>query len=217
LNIPGSLANIPAVNAAGSGRLDPSGFTGGVQAGYNWQAGKTVFGVEADFNAFNLKSSRTTAFALPFGGFPGGVVVGSSIATDWLFTARGRIGWAASNALLIYVTGGLAMANLKVGNSYTDFAIGGGVVTGIEAASANSLRTGWTIGGGLEWALNRNWSVKAEYLYVDLGSASVSGNITAPILVPTIANPIAVSTDLTAHIARVGVNYRFGGPVVARY
>jgi outer membrane immunogenic protein len=199
---------VAPVNAAGIQTINPSTFTGGVQAGYNWQAGSIVFGGEVDFNSFHLNGrASTTALYLP--NAPGTFTVTSAANTDWLLTARGRLGFAANN-WLFYATGGLAVTNLKGDFTFAD----DGVPPGIEAASISKTKLGYTVGGGVEAGLWGNWSVKAEYLYVKFSSESVVGFI--PILGGT-NNPFTHTIDLKAHVARVGLNYRFGGPVVARY
>ena len=111
----------------------------------------------------------------------------------------------ATPNLLIYATGGLALTTIKVANSFRD-AVGGGPAFGADSNS--DLKVGWTIGGGAEWMLTRNWTVKAEYLYVDFGRVSASANVTDGLLPP--ANSLlTTSSDLTAQIMRVGINYRF--------
>ncbi len=194
------------VAAAGTGSMSRTGFTGGVQAGYNWQINSLVLGAELDVGAFDVGGSRAVSQLTVTGGLavPGGTVytVASALDTDWLFTARGRIGWAFGNALL-FATGGLAVTNVEASHSYVDTNVNG-PATG--AWRASETRTGWTIGGGFEWAFARNWSVKAEYLYLDFGSITASGLVTQP---GGYVHAISTTTDLTAHIARAGVNFRF--------
>ncbi len=197
--------NAAAVAAAGTGPLSATGFTGGVQAGYNWRYNNVVLGVETDFDAFHLNASRTVSGLYPatFNASAGQTfTVGSSFSTDWLFTFRGRIGWATPDWLL-YATGGLAVTNLKVANTFSDTngAIGGG--------SASSDKVGWTVGAGVEHKLGQHWSVKAEYLYLNFGSVTANGVITNPGFGPGYAQGINTASDLTAHVARVGVNYQF--------
>jgi outer membrane immunogenic protein len=192
------------IAAAGTGSMSGSGFTGGLQVGANWQSGNAVFGAEADFGAFHIKASRQVSEASEIIGIPGtSFAVTNSASTDWLFTARGRLGWAFGN-LLVYATGGLAVTDLHTNNTYTD-------TTPIGSAASwggTTNKAGWTVGGGLEWALSRNLSVKAEYLYLKFDSVNQAGVIVNP-FASGYANAIATSTDLTAHIARAGVNYRF--------
>jgi hypothetical protein len=85
--------NQAVVQASGTGSLSPKGVTGGIQAGYNWQTGHLVYGAELDFGAFSLKGSRagTSAYVANAPGVP--FTTSSSVETDWLFTARGRLGW----------------------------------------------------------------------------------------------------------------------------
>jgi outer membrane immunogenic protein len=130
------------------------------------------------------------------------------VQTDWLFTLRGRLGWATPTWLL-YVTGGLAVTGLKVGGTFA--------APIPFDATANISRTedklGFAVGAGAEWALSRNWSLKAEYLFVDFGMVTASGFATGSGIV--FGNPfaasqaISTSADLVAHMARVGINYRF--------
>jgi outer membrane immunogenic protein len=96
------------------------------------------------------------------------------------------------------------VTNIKQGNFYVDN------VSGSEAANSQNVRAGWTVGGGLEWGLNRSWSVKAEYLYMDFGSVTTQGFISST-LVAGIANGLSVSSHLSVQTARVGLNYRLGG------
>lgn len=194
-----------AVTAATNGRLNSSGFTGGGQAGYNYQTGNFVLGVEADFDYLGLRRNTSTVF--PFPSTPGAFfTVQNSMSTDWLITARGRIGFAANN-WLFYATGGLAVTNERF--SQTNLFLAPFVST----STFSDTRLGWTVGGGAEYALNKNWSIKGEYLYADFGTVSTTG-----VLTPAFAGSVIGNTfHLTTNIGRVGVNYKFGGPVVAAY
>lgn len=202
-----------AVNTATSPRLKSNGATGGIQAGYNWEDQHAVFGIEADFDAFHLRGNTTSTVAFP-STLPGGVAFPpttfftptASVSTDWLFTGRGRLGWA-NDHWLIYATGGVAVTNVKVNQSIALLA----PFTFNESIS--STRVGWTVGAGFEYAVDRNWSVKAEYLYLDFGTISGAATLTPAFAGLTFSN----TTRLTANLGRIGVNYRFGGPVVAKY
>ncbi len=117
---------------------------------------------------------------------------------------RGRLGWLYRPNLLFYATGGAAFTRLEVKLSYSD----GNGVTG--AGSASAIKTGWTIGGGAEWALNNHWSVKAEYLYLDFGSVTAHATVGVPAGIKGAeSSTISTTGDLTAQIARVGINYKF--------
>ena len=113
-------------------------------------------------------------------------------------TARARFGYAVNN-LLFYGTGGYAAAGTEAGVKDAN--------TGALLASATGTRSGWTAGGGLEWGFAPNWSAKFEMLYMKFDSVAFN-TIQAE-------GPRTVQLDDT--IARFGINYRFGGPVVARY
>jgi outer membrane immunogenic protein len=208
-----SVTSVPAIASVGNQRINSSGFTGGLTAGYNWQVGSAVLGIESDFNYFGVKGSTSGTGLYP-GFAPAGFTVNSSVSSDWLFTLRGRAGVLVTPGFLLYGTGGLAIANVKSNFLFTDT-----FDTASESASISTTRYGWTAGVGGEYALINGWSVKAEYLYVDLGRASTtSTNLTSG--VPLVAWPVNVfthSVDLRSNIVRVGLNYKFGGPVGAGY
>jgi outer membrane immunogenic protein len=149
----------------GSIGLSDSGFIGGGQIGYNWQAGpSSVLGVEADFDGTSAKSSTTAAFPAAF---PGDATVYNR-ELDTLGTVRGRLGFLSSPGPLWYATGGLAYGETKIGPAFT-------CATCSPSGTANqssNTSVGWTLGGGVEWKVAPAWSVKAEYLYVDLDSQS---------------------------------------------
>jgi outer membrane immunogenic protein len=205
--------SVPAIGLVGAQSINRSGFTGGLTAGYNWQASNFVFGLESDFNYFGLKGATTGSGLYPCCA-PTGFTVTSSTSSDWLITARARAGVLVTPALLLYGTGGLAVANVKGAFLFTDT-----FATAAESAAINTTKVGWTAGAGAEYALMNGWSVKAEYLYVDLGRVSTtSTNLTAfPPPIPFPTNVFTHSIDLRSNIVRVGLNYKFGGPVVAKY
>src|SRR6266550_1919454 len=193
--------------ASTSQRMD--GILGGLQAGYNWQSGRAVFGLETDIQATDQKGSSS-----PFGFIPGtpdipGTPSISSIVTyqnklPWFGTFRGRLGFTPADRWLLFVTGGLAYGEVTTSETLN---VNGAVV----AFSTDRTKVGWTVGGGVEAALWGNWTGKLEYLYIDLGTVNNTLIGIAPI------TPVATSSRVTDQIVRVGLNYRFGGPVVARY
>jgi outer membrane immunogenic protein len=159
------------------GSFDVAGFLVGGTAGYNWQAGQFVFGLEGDYAWTNIDGS--TGAACP---------TGCQTSNGWLATVRGRIGYAFDR-FLPYVTGGLAIGDIKTSQP--------GFVGG------HDTNVGFSVGGGLEFAISMagNWTVKAEYLYVDLGKFNCGlgcGNG---------LNPDNVS--FSTHLVRGGVNFRF--------
>ena len=191
---------------SGTGRLSPRGFTGGVQAGYNLQSGILVFGAEADFGAFRLAESAVATGLFPFTFLGNQYTLTETMKTSWLATVRGRLGVSVMQHVLLYATGGVAFSEFKFTSSYSDNAIGFGFPGGSGFGGKSDTRTGWTAGGGVEWLLDRNWSIKAEYLYVDLGSM----NVLVPVSnTAAFTQTMQVNADLTAQIARLGLNFRF--------
>ena len=173
------------------------------------QFGNTVFGIEGDVNAFSLSASRYASVSPPFTNPVGQIVtVGTTLDTDWLATIRGRLGYAVTPMTLLYVTGGGALTSLKVSNSISDNAASLGFTTGSGGANHSEIKLGWTIGGGAEFALDSHWTLKAEYLYVDFGAVSVNSTFTSP-GTSRGANSFGSQADLTANIARMGLNYKF--------
>lgn len=154
-----------------------NGFIGGGQLGYNWQINSFILGVEADLQYSAQKRSESTTFL--------GTVVTGEAKVPWFGTARGRLGYAF-DSIMIYGTGGFAWTNLKA--SATALGV---------TASTETTKTGWTAGAGVEWMFMPRWSVKAEYLYVDAGTTSLS------------VAGITASGKLKDNIGRVGINYHF--------
>jgi outer membrane immunogenic protein len=159
--------------------LSGAGVIGGGQIGANYQVGSWVFGVEGEFSGTSLRPSDTDA-----AGFQ------HSTSVDWTSTVTGRLGYAWNRAL-IYGKGGVAFADER--DTITS-------PLGVSASTGNQTRTGWTAGGGVEYALDRNWSAKIEYDYLGLGTQSV------PATLPGGA-PGSVNLNIQKVIA--GVNYRF--------
>jgi outer membrane immunogenic protein len=187
----------PAIgfDALESYKISPAGFLGGAQLGYNWQTGIWVWGLETDFQGTSQRDSVCVLTCSNNGLFNG--IVTQTL--PWFGTARGRFGVAVDRSLL-YVTSGLAYGEVQTNVRETD-----GIP--ITTARANRVKSGWTVGGGIESALVGNWTAKVEYLYVDLGSQTLS-------FVDAFGPPgaIAVTADAKDHIIRAGLNYRFGGP-----
>ena len=198
-----ALGNAVAANMGGA--FTGSGLTFGGQLGYNWQVGLAVFGLEADGGYFNFNASRTVSGPATYRGDPTKTYVAtSSVDSDFLFTFRGRSGATFGN-LLAYATGGLAVTRLNVGHTFSDNTI----IPNSGTWGSSSTRVGWTIGGGLEYALGNNWSVKAEYLYLNFGKVTSTGAITGSVPPIGYSNAISTTTDVTAHTARAGINFKF--------
>ena len=203
-----SNGNIASIENSASGRDRSRAFTGGVQLGANQRFNQILLGAEVDFGAFDMNGSRG-AGPIEYPTFPGLAYTASvSYSTDWLLTARGRVGWLAAPNLLLYFTGGLALSDVKASNAFFDEVPTTNAIAARGSSSHTSTKAGYTLGGGVEASLWGPWSIKAEYLYVDLGKVSTSGMIVPPI--GPSRSPLDTSVDLTANIARVGINYSFG-------
>ena len=200
-----ATSSVPSIADSGHGSLSPSGFAGGLQGGYNWQIGHVVLGFEGDFEYFPLDDSRTVGPVTYPCCAPTAYSITQKVETDWLFTARPRLGWALDN-WLFYITGGMAVTNVETSFRFTDT-----FATAHASGSDSETKVGWILGGGVEFGLARNWSVRGEYSYADFGSVSFNThNLTA--FTPAIAfpaNEFKHSANLHTHIARAAVNFRF--------
>jgi outer membrane immunogenic protein len=182
----------------GSVSASHSNFIGGGQIGYNWQwTPNWVVGLEADFDG--IASPSTTVISA----FPGNAVfapvqTGYARALDDLGTVRGRIGYLTGPQWLWYATGGLAYGETKL---QTAFACATCVVPGNAVSLTDKWNVGWTVGAGVEWRFAPQWSVKAEYLYVDLGSISNT--------VGVFGSSLTSTYNERDNIVRAGINYKF--------
>jgi outer membrane immunogenic protein len=214
----------PGASAAFAGAIPgvmsttQAGFLAGVQAGYNWQLGRYVVGVETDVSGTSISGSSSFTNQAPLTG----LFAGSSIAAygtqseklTYLGTVRGRAGYLITDPLLAYVTGGFAYgdatSSLSLGtNTAACSAISISCQSPIGESSSSS-RAGWTIGGGLEWMFARNFTVKGEYLYYDLGSVSYPGPSAAAVLsgVPLYGATTAATASFKGSIVRLGLNFK---------
>jgi outer membrane immunogenic protein len=160
-----------------TGSFDTSGGLVGGTIGYNYQMNQVVLGVEGDIDWANINGSTST-------GCPSATGTGCQTSDNWLSTVRGRLGYAADR-FMPYITGGAAFGDIKAS---------GPGLTGTDTTNA-----GWTLGGGIEFAIAGHWTAKAEYLYVNLGSVSCGPACGAAVQ----------NVNWRANIGRVGLNYRF--------
>ncbi|MCK1483059.1 MULTISPECIES: outer membrane protein [unclassified Bradyrhizobium] len=215
----------PPAGSITNASFDMNGGIAGGQAGYNWQSANWVYGIEGDLQWSGEKGRAgfNCAPTGPAGGaclpgltfLPAGAAAGTSLTIDqhlqWFGTVRGRVGILATPKVLFYGTGGLAFGEIKTTGTMSGFTPAGVAVGSV--GSNSTTRAGWTAGVGVEGKITQNWSAKLEYLYMDLGRFG-SGPFTLAPLSTISAN---VSSRFTDHILRAGINYQFGGPVVARY
>jgi outer membrane immunogenic protein len=166
-------------------------FTGGGTVGHNWQWGSAVFGVEADFNWTNFDRIRLDqSFNSEF-----------DAKWSWFSTVRGRFGLAVDRTL-VYATAGVAIVDLD----YRVHFQGSTCSPSTICAKLSKKEVGLALGTGLEYAWTNNWSLKAEYLFIKL--PTMEGLF--------LRDPINFQYTTDAHFARLGLNYRFGGPA-AKY
>jgi outer membrane immunogenic protein len=205
---PSSLVSTQLVNEKFN--LSPDGIIGGVQAGYNWQAANWVFGLEADVQGSSQRDNRACVAFCGVAG-PNSRFAAYDATLPWLGTVRGRLGYSVGPTLF-YGTGGFAYGNIKTRID--------GLIFEPTNLSFSHDKSGWTVGGGIETpvtllgVLGPNWTAKAEYLYVDLGS--VSDSFTQHVVFNSFAT-LTSSTRVQEHIFRTGLNYHFNTPVVAKY
>ena len=225
MNTDFSLAGAPI----GSKSQNMNGWLGGIQAGYNWQRGAWVFGVEGDIQATSQKGTSTVSGATPdIPGIPGipGIpcilsdppggecLPGTNIpavpavpGTPGVLSYEQKLPWFATfrGRLGAAVTPTLLLygtGGLAVGQIKTNASFT--IPTAAVATSFSDTKAGWTVGAGVEWGFSPNWSVKLEYLYIDFGHTDNSFSSIAPF-----TGSFTASSHVTDNIVRGGINYRF--------
>ena len=191
---------VAAVNAAGPQSVKTQGFAAGILAGYNWQNGPFLLGVEADLQALHLNGSAGSG-AIAYPTMRGQFVVTAYSGINWLMTARARAGLVAGNGALVYLTGGLAVADVN-----TDYLFSPADSV-LESAKLDAAQVGYVIGAGGETPLTAGLSLKAEYLHVKFRDATIAGSLP----VSGTAQTFSHTTGVAANIVRLGLNYRFSG------
>lgn len=177
----------------GDGCHDGDGWLGGGQIGFNYQAGQFVVGAEFSGSWADINGSHGAALT------PGDTYKSD---VNSIFLLTGRVGLAVDR-MLLYVNGGGAWVRDQF--EYN--------AAGVGTSTTKQSRTGWTVGAGVEYGLTPNWSIAAQYNYIDLGDKSVGfGGGAAPF-------PFTDNVDQQVHLATVRLNYRFGGggPLVGRF
>jgi outer membrane immunogenic protein len=193
-----TISAAPAGFPTGSFGDDESGFIYGGQIGFNWQINQFVIGVEGQLSGADI-GRTVTITAAPGVGAPAGTATITATGTasvDWIATLAARFGVAFGQSLL-FAKVGAAWLDWSSSASATAFTAGG-LVLATAAATGGGTETGWMVGLGFEHAFTPNWSAKIEYNYMDFGDSRTG------------AAGLVVDTDLTTHLVKVGVNYRFG-------
>jgi outer membrane immunogenic protein len=180
-----------------------SSFVGGFQGGCNYQAASWVLGVEGDFDWTSLKHSNSGI--LLAGGIPFGVsLTSTNDDLKWLASARARLGYAFGN-FMPYVTGGAAWSDTTFNGFVTNNLLAPG--TGPGPYSANQIRSGYVVGGGIEYMATHNWLLRAEYLYYGFGGETFVG-ANNPSFVPGAAGVFSYSRE-NISVLRAGLSYKF--------
>lgn len=186
-------------------RAKHEGGFGGAQAGYNMQFGVWLVGLEADIHGADIGKNAVVIF--PGSGASVPSTTTSRDHLDWFGTVRGRVGYAADR-VLFYGTGGLAY-----GGADSSFStVASPLPNETTIGSSSGTRIGWAAGAGIEWAFAASWTLKGEYLHLDLGHTDVVGTF-----LPTPINTITYRFDHQIDTVRIGVNYKFDGLVIAKY
>lgn len=214
-----SAADINAVNSAGTSGNNSFTTNIGIQAGQNWLWKQMVYGVVADYGVLPLSTSES-AHNKTYPSIANQYSVYTAMSTNWLFTLRGRVGYPTTLywprfsirewPSLLYFTGGMALTQLKVNNSFSDNTSNAG--TGGTSTAENKI--GWTIGAGVELVSSSHTSVDIEYLYVHVPSVTTTStvyNSTAGFGIPahSLNSSFTTTGDFYASLLKVALNYRF--------
>jgi outer membrane immunogenic protein len=196
----------PAIGAPPFGPLPSgprmTGFVGGGEVGYNWRFGNMLAGLETDLSYSSLRASNS-ATGIPFIGGTYNTTIDAKLL--WFGTVRGRLGFLATNDLLVYGTGGLAYGEAKTTVTGTNLAVEAPCPFNNNCFSGSTGTTvGWTAGGGVEYAFMPKWTAKIEYLYLDFGNHSFIMNDAI-----NVGASVTASTHQTVNVVRGGLNYHF--------
>ncbi|WP_202988769.1 outer membrane protein [Bradyrhizobium campsiandrae] len=201
--------------ALGTGYGLQSSFIGGGTIGYNWQrpGSNWVVGIEGEAGYMHLRGARQDVNAAAAGLSPVDSVFANRLG-DAYGVIAGRVGWTARNALF-YVKGGVAFVDRS--SSFTDNCIGPGAPGcggGFLVINRSDIDVTYAAGAGVEYAFNNNWSIKGEYLYLGTQRSYTASNAA---VLPAGSVFSYTNSDPGVHTGKIGVNYRWGGPVVAKY
>jgi outer membrane immunogenic protein len=245
-----AFPTVSTAAAAAAGSLIPTrrstNFLVGGTWGYNWQWNSFVVGTESDFQGVfgcnnnnggggfglggggNNNCGGTAVGIAPIAGAPGFNVLSQQSINrrlDYLSTSRVRAGFLVTPSLLVYATGGVAIGRVRLDSSIISsvtpppFALN----PGLSFANYSQLKAGFVAGGGLEWMFFRDWSIKAEALYYDLGRSTLNQNFVSTTAAGVVLSNTGTQTSWRNNgvIARAGLNYHLhwfdAAPVVARY
>jgi opacity protein-like surface antigen len=177
-----TISGTPFTIVIGDGHYGVDGALVGGTLGYNWQRGRWVVGIEGDDDWSSVRGASSVCGP--------GIITPHPCGTDLnsLGTLRGRVGYTVgpTGSILPYFTGGLAFGNLRGWDS-------------LFPASGSAFRKGWTAGSGIEMVIAPQWTVKLEYLHIDLGDVPLFD------IIPGVPESVSLRMDSV----RVGLNHRF--------
>jgi len=191
--------DVGVINRTGSDDDNKTSFTGGLQAGYNYQSGSWLFGIETDIGFFDISQRRTNVYQ-------SGLLISPPITytldqrvkTDWIWTLRPRLGYV-SGPWMGYVTGGIATSKTKLETRFAD----NRSPQNVAELKKDDTDTGWVGGLGGAYAFSPNMSVRGEWLYVDFGKIhkTVTGSNNFVTITP--------EASVKANLIRMGIDYKF--------
>ena len=189
-------ADVNLINQTTGGGSNKTGFTGGIEGGYNYLMGSWLLGLETDFVALDNSQRTTHNFVSTIS--PATYQLNQRAKTSWMWSLRPRIGYV-SGPWLFYGTGGIATSHIKSSFDFSDNRVPQNIIT----SSDSKTKTGWIAGLGAGYAFAPRWSVKGEWLYADFGSIST-----------TLASPngfVGATSEakVKTNIIRAGVDYQF--------
>lgn len=190
------------ISATGPSSDHGTSFVGGIQLGYSFQTSNAIFGIEADVSSLDVSDTRQRTFSHPsYPGFP--FTHRQSVSADWMSTVRARLGFAYAANAYLYATGGLAVA--EISHSYSFDEPGEGFSS---SARSSDAKLGWVVGAGTEFALDRNWAIRAEYLRTEFGDVRTAETQLVE-QQPAYNTTFRSSANLVLQTFRAGLSYRF--------
>jgi len=197
-------SSVGQINQTGAQTLQGGGGTIGGLAAFRQQFNQFVVGLETDFSYFGMTTSSTTNATYPCCA-PTGFNIATNLRTDWLWTIRPTFG-VAFDKWLFSATGGLALSQLNVAWTFRDT-----FANAFEQGSVAQTNVGWTAGFSVERDIGWGLSVKAEYLYIDLGSVYTQSNNLQAFSPPVsfAGNQFAHYATMRQNLVRIGANYKF--------
>jgi outer membrane immunogenic protein len=195
-------SSVDAINVAGVQEVDPRGFIGGIDIGYDFQSGNLVFGIAADLSTLRDTKSASSTVTYPCCG-PTAFTVAQTVSTRWLATVRGRVGVDVGGAVL-YATGGYAAMRARYTSQFSDT-----FASAAQLGTSSKTRSGWVVGAGADIKVAQGWSIQPEFLHADFGTfGSPAGTLTTsggsfPM------NAFTHRAKLKTNIARIGFHFHF--------